>query len=83
MANVSFNEEPQFKNTTAPKRSVFMKLAYATGIPKNDVQAQKVLLGVVGLSLLIVLFILITASVKPKGPQPTPAELQNMPQVKN
>lgn len=48
MADVSFNEEPQYQNSAAPSRSLFMKLAYATGIPKSDTQAQYVLLGVAG-----------------------------------
>ncbi len=53
MSDVSFNEEPQRQNTASPKRSMLVSLAYATGIPKNDVQAQYVLLGVVALCLLV------------------------------
>lgn len=52
MADVSFNEEPQTLSTSSVKRSFFITLAYATGIPKNDTQAQQVLLGI-GILLLV------------------------------
>lgn len=59
MADVSFNEEPISRSAPAPTRSLFMKLAYATGIPKNDTQAQYVLLGVLGIAFALMVWLLV------------------------
>lgn len=74
MADVSFNEEPQSQpqNTVSLKRSVFMSLAYATGIPKNDTQAQQVLLVVAGLLVVAAIAYFVISSPKEKLPPPPP-----------
>ncbi len=72
MSDVSFNEEPQSQSTVAPKRSVFMNLAYATGIPKNDVQAQRVLLGAAGILVVLAVGYFIISSPKESAPPPPP-----------
>ncbi|MBP7741431.1 MAG: hypothetical protein KA104_01945 [Candidatus Pacebacteria bacterium] len=87
MSGVSFNEESQYKNAVAPKRSVFMKLAYATGIPENDVQAQYVLLGVAGLCVLVGIGIFVFGNLSkptpltpedPAWPKPAPTYEQDI-----
>ncbi len=45
-----------------------MKLAYATGIPKNDTQAQQVLLGVAGICFLVVAGIFIVGNLSKPVP---------------
>lgn len=58
MSDVSFIEEPQLQSSVTTKPSLFIKFAYATGIPKNDTQAQQVLLGAVVFALLLIAGIL-------------------------
>lgn len=72
MPDVSFNEEPQYQNTASPKRSVFMTMAYATGIPKTDAQAQYVLLGAAGTLVVLAVGYLIISSPKESTPPPPP-----------
>lgn len=72
MADVSFNEEPQSLAPVPTNRSLFMKLAYATGIPKTDAQAQQVLLGVAGLLVLAAAAYFILNAPKEKLPPPPP-----------
>lgn len=72
MSDVSFNEEPQGQNIVAPKRSVFMNLAYATGIPKNDAQAQYVLLGAAGTLVVLAVAYFIISSPKERAAPPPP-----------
>jgi hypothetical protein len=53
MPDVLFTEETPQKKVIVAKRSLLVRLAYSTGIPKNDTEAQYVLLGVVALCLLV------------------------------
>lgn len=71
MADVSFTEEPR---SVAPSqnRSLFMKLAYATGIPKNDAQAQQVLLGIAGVLVVLAIAYFVMSSPKESAPPPPP-----------
>lgn len=73
MADVSFNEEPQYRRPVTVKRSAFITFAYATGIPKNDTQAQYVLLGIVGVCVLIGIGVLFAGSLTKPAPR-TPSD---------
>lgn len=72
MSDVSFNEEPQSQNIVVPKQSLFIKLAYATGIPKSDTQAQQVLLGAAGTLVVLAVAYFIISSPKERAAPPPP-----------
>lgn len=79
---VSFNEDKRFPVVRRNvKRSMLVSLAYATGLARNDREAQCVLLGVFGLCLLLMFYVLFFKSSNSFGQtnqRPSPAELQSM-----
>jgi hypothetical protein len=81
MAGVSFNEERQYSRTTRKeKTSLLVSLTYATGLAKNEREAQYALCGIAMVCALIAGYFFFgpPSSHNVKGPRPTPAELQKM-----
>ncbi len=58
MAEVQFEEEPQYQNFPQPeKKPFFIRLVLATGIVSTDRQAEYVLLGVAALAIVLAFLI--------------------------
>ena len=79
MSDVSFNEEPQYRRPVTVKRSAFIAFAYATGIPKNDTEAQYALLGLAVFAVLLAVGIFFFSSPRSSKPAPLPTDPASVP----
>jgi len=69
MSNVSFNEEPQYQAQSAvPRGSAFTRLAIRWGFAKDEKGAERFLLCVVGVCVLLAIAVFFFAS--PRAPAP-------------